>query len=254
MNFSVRNKTIGRLLILVAMQAEEDAIISKFPVFSKVEINKNLGIFGKEFKIGELMITVINSGIGIVNAGLAVAFAFENSEFDAVILLGVAGALKSHLEIGEVVLAKAVYQHDSIFSKSDGYEPMAPGFPYLSVEPEDRESPRFDTDSDIYQWLISKKSSFKAGVILSGSEFVGSAEAKAKLALHYPDALAVEMEAAGVALVAKKLGLPFAVIKTIADRLNPDGSISSDYKKFLKAAADSAADIFTLIVASNKNV
>ncbi len=56
------------------------------------------------------------------------------------------------------------------------------------------------------------------------------------------------MESAAVALVAKKIGLPFAVIKTIADRLNPDGSISSDYNRFLKHAAGTASQVISLII------
>lgn len=87
------------------------------------------------------------------------------------------------------------------------------------------------------------------GTILSGSEFVGTAQRKNEISRIDERAYAVEMEAAGVGQIASKLKTPLMVVKTVADRLNPDNSISSDYLKFSKSAADTASTIVDLIIA-----
>ena len=61
------------------------------------------------------------------------------------------------------------------------------------------------------------------------------------------DALAVEMEAAGVALVAEQLKIPFVALKTIADRLNPDNSIFNDFNQFLASASQNAGQVIQIV-------
>jgi nucleoside phosphorylase len=88
---------------------------------------------------------------------------------------------------------------------------------------------------------------FVEGALLSGSEFVGSGARKTELALLHPGALAVEMEAAGIAVVTKKAKLPFCVVKTIADRLNPDHSVFHDFNLFVKSASENAANVVKIL-------
>jgi adenosylhomocysteine nucleosidase len=87
------------------------------------------------------------------------------------------------------------------------------------------------------------ESRVRTGTVLSGNAFVADPAHKRALAGAYGSVLAIEMEAAGVAQTASKLGIPFVVAKTIADRLNPPGSIADEYRQFLKRAADNAAGI-----------
>ena len=249
----LNRKPIQNLLVLVAMDAEERAVTELFSNFQPFDISAKLGIAGKQLKTQNLKIALVNSGIGQVNAGLATALAAEACSADAILLLGVAGALSEELEIGQTILASSIVQHDSYFSGEEGDELMAPGFPFVSVPPERRKAPIFETDLSFQNWLESAHLGLRKGVLLSGSEFVGNFDRKKTISSKVKGSLAVEMEAAAVALVANKLQIPFAVVKTIADRLNPDGTISSDYNQFLKSAADSAAQVISLIVESARN-
>jgi adenosylhomocysteine nucleosidase len=253
MFFISRQSSIDRLLILVAMEAEEIAITNRFPIYTTLKINSGLGLSGKQIALDRLQIVLVNTGIGLVNAGVATALACDKVNPQAILLLGVAGALSQEMEIGETVLATQVIQHDSFFSGETQLEDMAPGFPFVSVEPSLRENPRFNTDQRFQEWLMSTGLPCRSGLVLSGSEFVGSSLRKRQLASRHQNSLAIEMESAGVALVAKKLNLPFAVVKTIADRMNPDDSISTDYKKFLSHAAESAAKIISFIAQDMQN-
>jgi nucleoside phosphorylase len=53
------------------------------------------------------------------------------------------------------------------------------------------------------------------------------------------------MEACGAGLICKRLGIPFSVIKTVADTLNaaPD----KEYKDFLSSNAQKCADVFDFV-------
>ena len=152
----------------------------------------------------------------------------------------VAGALDQDLRIGDRILATEVLQHDSVFS-GDANVFMAPGKPYVSVPATERASPIFVTDRGFNAWIKATYPDVKSGCVLTGNEFVGSAARKNALRQLIGDARAVEMEAAGVAVIAERLGIPFGVVKTIADRLNPDLSVSHDYTAFITRASETAA-------------
>ena len=57
------------------------------------------------------------------------------------------------------------------------------------------------------------------------------------------------MEACAIAQVATKYSIPFIIAKTVSDKLNPDGSIESDFQKFLKLASRNAAMIAIDVIA-----
>lgn len=237
-----------RILAIVAMDAEERAVRGKLGKAVPFSIDSRLRVQGECIRKGAKELILVKSDIGMVNAALATAWVVEKFDVDAVILFGVAGALRVGLDIGDLVIASQIVQHDSVFSGPDGVKLMAPGRPYVSVAPERREMPQFAMDQGLGDWAqeglaCQNKIRYSVGTILSGSEFVGTASRKESLANTFPGALAVEMEAAGIALVVKRLGIPMAVMKTMADRLNPDHSVSTDYNQFLSAAAENSSEV-----------
>lgn len=247
-----QSSSIKRLLAVVAMSVEEEAILKTLGAYEEITISNSLGIKAKVFRKNGKELILVTSGIGPVNAGLTTALVADKFQLDGVLLFGVAGAVKPGLEIGQLVVATEVIQHDSVYSSDSGDQLMAPGAPYVSVDPKERNNPIFKTDPIFREWLSKglqayPKVKFSEGTLLSGSEFVGSAARKIEIAALRHNSLAVEMEAAGIAVVVRRLGLPFAVLKTVADRLNPDESISSDYNQFIQGAAENAGDIMDVV-------
>jgi nucleoside phosphorylase len=167
--------------------------------------------------------------------------------------MGVGGALQPHLNIGDTVISSRIVQHDSVFSGEDGNKLMAPGELYLSVPISERRSPAFEVDRKLLGLInrvIERESQGHrtyVGTVLSGNEFVASIERKNQLRRLVENPLLVEMEAFGVAFVAKRLGIPFIMIKTVADSLNPHTSISSEYKECIESASANAASIFEAV-------
>lgn len=243
-------KSAQNILIITAMEVEAKAIISKLPSPQSFSLHEGLGIAGFRSTIGNHQITVVQSGVGLVNGALTTSYAIDSLKPEVIFLLGVAGALGTHLEIGDAVVATQVLQHDAIYSGEDA-EFMAPGELHVSIPKDKRPSPLLETHSLLSGWVIlqlADVTNVHSGTILSGSEFVGNTNRKKELASIRTDVLAVEMEAAGVGQIAARRGVPLIVVKTIADRVTPDGSVSSEYLKFSEAAAETAAHIASAIV------
>ena len=240
---------VKRILIIVAMETEERALLANArPKRSVVGKPSELKVDLKELKLSGLQVIVARSGVGPVNAGILLTQILSSRKVDAVLLMGVAGALDKKLRPGDVVISTQVIQHDSILSNGRQGRLIAPGELVLSLPKTKQIDPVMRCDSVLIKWALASIMTGRAngvyrGTILSGSEFVGSAERKRKLRALTSDALAVDMEASAVAQICRRLGLPFVAIKTIADRANPGSSIPDDYTRFLKAAADSGSSV-----------
>lgn len=240
-------------LILVAMDVEEQAMLPFFPSQKLIEIHLKLNIFVREFCAGPHKIYLANAGIGSVNSGVATALITQRYPVEAILLLGVAGALHKELGIGDWMVASQILQHDSLWSTATIDELMPPGQLHISLPAEQRQSPVFTADPQLYQWIgqvlkLSPDKNYKTGTLLSGSEFVGRLSRKETLVARHPRALAVEMEAAGVALIAQKLQIPFLAAKTISDRYQAVHCTTDDYLLFKQKAAEHAGWLMQQLV------
>ncbi len=238
----------GKLLILAAMPQEEKALLECLNISTNSArlVSEQLKVAVREAKIRESNVLIGSSGVGPVNAAITLATIAEKEKLRAVILLGVGGALSPQLQIGDLVVSTGIIQHDSYASFDEGNCPMRAGSYLLSAQDEDSHEVLLKADEELIEWIFPKNTgaskSWK-GIILSGSEFVGTVDRKREIARLHPGALMVEMEGAGVAQIANRLNIPFVVAKTVADRLNPDGSIGNDFLTCLDAACKNAAEV-----------
>ncbi|WP_394826592.1 hypothetical protein [Pendulispora albinea] len=242
-------------LILVAMEIEEQAILSRLPDRRIIAVNSRLGVLVAAATFGAHSIVVARSGVGLVYAGLHTALIACHYPIHVVLSLGVAGSLRPELEIGDLVIAEQVLQHDAICSTPEGEELMAPGQLHVSLPKDQRPPPPFIPDATLRQAICDglKRQpgrSLYSGTLLSGSEFCADPARKIALARKHPGALAIDMETAGVAQIAQKLALPFLAIKSIADRVNPRSSIAQDYLASQQRAAENAACIVDWLIDS----
>ncbi|MGK5081712.1 hypothetical protein WDW37_00280, partial [Bdellovibrionota bacterium FG-1] len=132
-----------------------------------------------------------------------------------------------------------------------GYPRVLPGHLIFTSAEAQAHVALVDADPQLVEWVSRCGTSGKVriGTVLSGNEFVGTVERKRALAALHEQALLVDMEAAGVAQVASRLKLPFVVAKTVADCLNPDGSIENDFRTCLEAASVHAAKCLRAMLA-----
>lgn len=242
------------LLIIVAMESEEQALLSEIQT-QEIAYGKTLKLTAKQFNLPRCRVTVARSGVGLVKAGLLLATIVEHQKIDAVLLLGVGGALDKSLAIGDTVIAKQVIQHDSISSTQHRNILIAPGELTISASADQQTDPVMRCDSTLRAWISSAMKNSGAGrvaegTILSGSEFAASPDRKAALRALADDALLVDMEAAALAQVSRMLSIPFAAAKTVADRAEPESSVFDDYKKFLSAATAHSHGVMKSLLAT----
>lgn len=241
---SPRTPPARDLLILTAMREEANAlreVLAASPAH-ETRVGGALGVRVQSHRVFGRTLHLAECGVGPVNAALAVASAAHELSLSGVVLLGVGGAVSPSLRIGDAVVSSRVLQHDSYSSLDFGDVRMAPGDYVLTAEQARTHVAHFGADAELVA-LVSREGETHVGTVLSGSEFVGTTARKLAIASLAEDAMLVEMEAAGVAQVASRLKLPFVVVKTVADRLHPDGTIEQDFTTCLDAAAKNAARV-----------
>lgn len=211
---------------------------------------------GRAFHTGRLegqAVVLVLSRIGKVAAATTAALLIERFGARAIVFTGVAGGLHPQAQVGDIVIARELLQHDL---------DVSPLFPRHEVPLTGRS--RFPTDAELSDGLraaaaealaverLALAASLDAlgigqprlheGLIVSGDRFVATAAESQALRHELPDALAVEMEGAALAQVCHDCDVPYAVIRSISDRA--DDAAHGDFLRYLgEVAAPMAAAI-----------
>ena len=233
----------GPVVILTALNLEYQSVR---PRLTALQVHRHER--GTRFEVGTVRGTSCRVALGLTNKGnhsAAVIAERAIQEFSPVALLfvGVAGALWDATRLGDVVMASHVYAYHGGTSEDDGLKArprvweaphsisqlashLARSHDWADPTPghEDRPQVRFGA--------------IAAGEIVQNSRI--SAEAK-WIRQHYNDALAIEMEAAGVAQAGHLSGAPVAIVRGISDRADGTKNSSEDRTWQPRAAANAAA-------------
>jgi adenosylhomocysteine/aminodeoxyfutalosine nucleosidase len=218
-----------KIAIMGAMPEEIEPIIEKLDGVNIVSYGANKyyeGVYnGQE-------VVVAYSKIGKVFAALTATILIEKFGCDSVLFSGVAGAINEELKIGDLIVAKALCQHDldiTAFGHPFGYVPEG--------------DVCIDTDQslrNVAQEVAKQKGlSLKEGIIATGDQFVANEERKNWIGSTF-EADALEMEGASVAVVCNALNVPFFILRAISDSADMDASFNFD--EFLESSAKISAD------------
>lgn len=184
-------------------------------------------------------VVLVLSGIGKVNAALSTALVLQHRP-DFVINTGSAGGLGSGLKVGDVVIGTQTAHHDvdvTAFGYAIGHVPRMPA--------------RFESDPALCAAAEKAAAAFEhaavhRGLIVSGDQFVHSSESVAEVRRHFPDAQAVEMEAAAIAQSCHRFGVPFVVVRAISDLADEEADTS--FETFLKTASVHSAKMVLQLI------
>lgn len=222
----------------------------------KMQIETMRTIGGREYYQGELFdhkIVLVLSKIGKVASAITATLLIENFDVDYVLFMGVAGAGNPNVNIGDVVVADFLLQHD--VDVRPFYKPHEIAVLNKAL---------FETDKKLAQRLLRATEHFlqhdlsayvdldslkKFGIespkthfatIASGDQFIQDVTLLNDI--HHrvrsvQDVLlgCVEMEGAAVAQVCYELNKPCVVIRTISDNANHSAAI--DFNAFLNEVA-----------------
>lgn len=226
MSKEARAAVLRPLAIVSAMHQELRALLPLLEAPHIVQLG------GRRFHSGSMHgqpVVLALSGIGKVAAAATAVLMMQVFEARALVFTGVAGGLAPEVQVGDVVVARELLQHDMDAS---------PLFPRFEVPLTGRA--RFAADAAWAAALVAAARASGAarvheGLIVSGDAFIASAAQSTALRALLPDALAVEMEGAAVAQVCSDFARPFAVVRTISDRA--DDSAHVDFATFIDETA-----------------
>nr|WSW68684.1 5'-methylthioadenosine/S-adenosylhomocysteine nucleosidase [Streptomyces sp. NBC_00995] len=203
---------------------------------------------GTRFEVGTVQGTSCRVALGLTNKGnhsAAVIAERAIQEFSpvAVLFVGVAGALWDTARLGDVVMATHVYAYHGGTSEDDGLKARPRVW-----EAEHGISQLGSHLARVNDWADDlpargRPPQVRFGAIAAG-EVVQNSRISAEaqwIRQHYNDALAIEMEAAGVAQAGHLNGAPVAVIRGISDRADGTKSSAKDRDRQPRAAANAAA-------------
>ena len=238
--------------IISAMQEEIQALLNQLEDVSTTK--KGM----REYYSGTLFnkrVVLVFSRWGKVASAATTTQLINDFDVDEIIFTGVAGGIKDHLNIGDVVIGKHLYQHDlDARPFYNQFEIPILKNKYLETKDTTKLLKATAMFINTYSEFVSKTEAaifdistpkVILGDIASGDQFISSLEKIAHLNELLPTATCVEMEGAAVAQICYEYNMPFSIIRIISDKANDNATI--DFARF----ADSIASNYALGILKN---
>ena len=219
--------------IIVAMNEEREAILN---IMTDVKVEQIYNLRFLRGKIQGKSCILVKSGIGKVNAARTTQVMIHNFNIQYIINLGAGGSINSMLNIGDVLIAKHVVQHDfdiTAFGHSKGY---ITGVGSNIVCDRDL----INEMEQIIQSIPERSYQIKIGVVATGDIFCAESWMKDKIRAKF-NADVVDMECAAVAQVCYLDSVPFIIIRSISD--TPNGKNATTFDENIKLASKRCANI-----------
>lgn len=238
--------SIGQVVVLTALNVEYEAVRRRLR-----DPRVHWHPAGTRFEIGRLGSSGCRAVLGLVGKGnhpAAVLAERAIAEFSpaAVLFVGVAGALWPGVGLGDVVVASQVYAYHGGTAEDDGLKARPKAWE-ISHEAGQIAQHLIRTG----EWSAEPRPKVHFGPIAAGEVVQDSriSEQARWVREHYNDALAIEMEAAGVAQAAHlNRALPVVVVRGISDRA--DGTkADTDGEDWQPRAAAHAANFGAALAA-----
>ena len=224
---------MNKVGIIVAMQEELEEVLK---IMKEIEEKEIYGISFINGKIENTEVVVVKSGVGKVNAARTTQILIDKLDVKSIINVGSAGALNPALNIGDIVIAEKLIQHDfdiTAFDHNKGYITGVGDYIYCDENLINKfQEAENNIDNNAYN--------IKTGIIASGDIFCTDIDMKNKIYSKFK-ADCVEMEGAAIAQVCYLDKIPFIVIRSISD--SPNGNNAIVFDEFVKLASKRCADI-----------
>ncbi len=192
------------ILIMSVFESELDPVQESTVSFEEKEIFQRhvmRGLLGRNE-------VVLTSGIfGKVESAYITQKLLDEYEVKNIFLVSGAGAMTDETEIGSVILGEAFHEYDKILRKGE-------------------KNPAVAGDLELIKDIKSNYSKVRIGKIISGDRILENKEVRDDLYNRYR-ALALDMDSAVIAKVAKANDCSFVSIKVILDK--SDGKTQQDF-------------------------
>jgi adenosylhomocysteine nucleosidase len=191
---------------------------------------------------GRCRVALANVGTGNQSAAVLAERAIAEFAPAALLFVGVAGALGSHIDLGDVVVATRVYAYHGGKSEDDGLKSRPRS--WETSHAAEQLARHIGRDGAWAKVLDGAAPRVRFGPIAAGEVVLNSkVSGHARwIEQNYNDAYAVEMEGAGVAQAAHLNGaLPVVVVRGVSDRADGTKEVTDRDRWQERAAANAAA-------------
>ena len=221
-------KITSRIGIIGAMSVETEGLIAEM---TDKKTHTVSGVIYTEGKLCGRDVVVATCGVGKVFAAICAEAMILSFGVSALLNTGVAGGLSPMLEVGDVVVADEVVQHDMNTTALGDPQGLLSGINVVKIK----------TDEHLLKALCEATAALDyngiVGTVASGDLFVAKEKTKARLVADF-DAVACEMEGAAIGHVAYVNQIPFAVLRAISD-----GGDGMEFSEFVTLAAKTSVAI-----------
>lgn len=221
-NFQGDNQ-MDRSLLITALSIELESLLEILG--SQLQINHiekdNRSYYTITPNAKKMIVCTSFFGMGQVKAALAIKDALLFMDFDRVILVGICGGLPGKLSLGDIVVSEKIVDYE--IAKVFDTENVIRWNVYNSDHKLITQMRNFSSD----RWRNQLKSNSSLdhsplvhfGTVLSGNKVMASRDEAKKLAAVWDKALAIEMEASGMAnaLYESPDAPPFIMVKSVCD-------------------------------------
>jgi adenosylhomocysteine nucleosidase len=239
------------VVVLTALNAEYRAVRAHL---EGIQVSQHAA--GTIFEEGTLTGSpnpVVLAVAGEGNQGAAILAERANSSYSpqALLFVGVAGALKDDIRIGDVVVATRVYAYHGGKESDEGF--LTRPRSWEASHELEQLARHLDATGEWAQWLPDAPRDHLPTVhfkpVAAGEAVIGSRDSFLARQLHrgYNDAVAVEMESAGAAHAGHLGSLPVLTIRGISDEADAGKQLADAGGSQAAAAACAAAFAVALI-------
>lgn len=213
-----------------------------------MQVKKETTIAGRTYSegvINDKEVIVVFSRWGKVASACTTATLINEFKADFVLFTGVAGAVDSNLNIGDIIIAHGLFQHDMDarpffdqfqipLTSTILFKPNATGIEYAK-QAADSFTNEIEVffDKDLLKKYAIISPSVHIGLIASGDKFIADPQEHGDLVFYNKEnkTLAVEMEGAAVAQVCEDHNIPYTIMRIISDKA--DHSAAIDFQAFI---------------------
>ena len=222
---------------------------------------------GRTIKLGTISgqdIVLAESGVGMTNAAMTTQRMIDIYQPRAVLFTGIAGAIDTSVNIGDIVVADRWIQHDYGYVGAKGFEPSR-----FSVYSPSADSLIRAAELLVDSSLLAAAAGLDAaqlgldsignrlprlmvgGVGVTGNTFIDSKEKRIWLVEKFK-AMVTDMESTAVAQVCVANDLPFIVFRSASDLAGGSGSETAraELDEFYKIAAGNASNVVIAYLAN----
>jgi adenosylhomocysteine nucleosidase len=207
--------------------------------------------------VGNQRVVVAETGIGKVNAAMTTALLLTHFHPRRVLFTGIAGGTNPSLQPGDIVIARQTVHHDYQYITFE----QQPSIQTRNAVTGEKNPAFFNADSVMLVRAqavahsvvfdpipgTSRPPSVLTGIVVTGDQFISSAQKVAELRKTFK-ADATEMEGAAVAQVCYQMQVPHLVIRSLSDRA--DANARRDMLSFYQTAARNSARLVLALVQS----